>query len=78
MKTRGLRRKTRQKALRLVAAAAFGGSVFQLSGCDPSVRTTVLTGLATTTNSLADTLISAFFTGLQANSGSGDGFTTSP
>lgn len=61
----------------LVAAA--GGSIAQVSGCDPTVRTTLLTGLEATTNSLAQTLISAFFISLQNNQGtggSGTGLTT--
>jgi hypothetical protein len=50
---------------------AVGGSAFQLSGCDPAVRSTLLAGLATTTNSLADALINAYFTSLnEGTSGS--------
>ena len=46
-------------------AAALGGSVFQLGSCDPTVRTTLLAGLATTTTSLATTVIDAYFQSLQ-------------
>ncbi len=73
MNNRGIRR----KMLRFVALTAFGGTVFQLGGCDPTVRSTVLTGLSTTTNSLADTLIAAFFASLNNNNAAGaGGFTT--
>jgi len=62
-------------------ALAVGGTAFQLSGCDPNVRTALLGGLNDTTNSLADALIAAFFISLEndANgSGSGGVTTTSP
>ena len=55
----------RGRLLRLVTAAALGGTVFQLGGCDPTVRSTMLTGLETTTASLANTVISAFFVSLE-------------
>jgi hypothetical protein len=55
----------KQRFLRLVAAVAIGGSVFQLGGCDPTVRSTLLMGLESTTNALTDTLVSAFFISLQ-------------
>jgi len=54
-----------------------GGSAFQLSGCDPSVRGVLLDGLATTSTSLSAALISAFFLSLQDDStGSGSGLST--
>jgi hypothetical protein len=59
--------------MRSVATLAIGGSAFQLSGCDPAVRDTLIGGLETTTNALADSLISAFF--LSVDNGS-DGLTT--
>ncbi len=62
---------------RFLVAAAVGGTAFQLSGCDPAVRDTVLTGLQTTTSSLTGTLIDAFFISLQDDDGAG-GFTTNP
>ena len=46
-------------------ALAVGGSAFQLSGCDPAVRSTLLEGLQTTTSSLSTALISAFFLSLE-------------
>lgn len=59
--------------------AAIGGSAFQLSGCDPAVRSTLLTGLETTTQSLSTALISALFLGLQNNDSSdGGGSLTNP
>ena len=64
------RRTLRTRALRFVSVVAIGGSAFQLSGCDPNVRSVLLGGLATTTNSLADALIAAFFASID-DSGSG-------
>ena len=55
------KRNLRKRLTRLFVAAALGGSAFQISGCDPAVRQTVLTGLEATTQSLTTTLISAFF-----------------
>lgn len=55
---------------------AVGGSAFQLSGCDPAVRSTLLEGLQTTTNSLSTALISAFFLSLEDSSTSSGGLTT--
>jgi hypothetical protein len=58
-----------------------GGSAFQLSGCDPDVRATLLTGLHQTTTGLSATLITAFFQSLaddddaSAVGGSGSGTT---
>jgi hypothetical protein len=54
-----------------------GGSVFALSGCDPAVRSTLLAGLETTTQSLSSALIQAYFLSLASNDGSGL-TTTSP
>lgn len=68
----------RHRALRVMAAFAMGGTVFQLGSCDPAVRDTVLSGLQVTTESLTDTLIAAFFTSLQDEGGSGSGLTTAP
>jgi hypothetical protein len=51
--------------LRKLTALAVGGSAFQLSGCDPAVRATLLEGLESTTSSLSTALISAFFLSLQ-------------
>jgi len=56
---------------------AVGGSVFQASGCDPTVRSTLLTGLLATTTSLSTALITAFFVDLEEDdSTSGSGLTT--
>lgn len=55
----------RQRMLRTTMAVAVGGSAFQLSGCDPAVRDTLLLGLEATTSSLSGALISAFFISLQ-------------
>jgi hypothetical protein len=72
------KRRTRQRIIRFITAAAVGGSVFQLGACDPTVRSTLLTGLATTTQALTNTLITTFFQSLQdsAATGGGTGLTT--
>lgn len=61
-------RRLRTRLLRTAMTLAVGGSIFQLSGCDPAVRTQLLTGLETTTTSLSTALISAFFLSLQDDS----------
>jgi len=58
------RRGWRVKLVRTVTALALGGSAFQLGGCDPNVRGTLLGGLETTSQTLAGSLISAFFLSL--------------
>ena len=70
------KRGIRKRILRVLAAVAVGGSVFQLGSCDETVRTTLLAGLATTTNALADTLISTFFASLADAGGGAGGLTT--
>ena len=72
-------RSLRTRLLRTAMTLAVGGSAFQLSGCDPTVRSTLLSGLQSTTNSLSTALISAFFLSLEdddGGSGSGSGLTT--
>ena len=70
-------RSVRTRLLRTAMVLALGGSAFQLSGCDPAVRSTLLDGLETTTTSLSSALISAFFLSLQDNSSTtGTGLTT--
>ncbi|MCH8241054.1 MAG: hypothetical protein IH897_00420 [Planctomycetes bacterium] len=72
-----MKRKTPwQRFIKLSTAVAVGGSAFQISGCDPAVRDTVLAGLETTTSTLTQTLISAFFISLQDDSSAAQGFTT--
>ena len=70
------KRTLRERLTRLGMAAAIGGSAFQLSGCDPAVRDTLLIGLETTTQSLSSALISAFFLSLDDDSGSSGSLTT--
>jgi hypothetical protein len=53
-----------------------GGSMFQLSGCDPNVRDALLAGLEGTTTSLTNTLISAFFISLEDDADGGSLTTT--
>ncbi len=66
----------RHRIMRVVAAVAVGGSAFQLSGCDPAVRSTLLAGLEATTQSLTSTLVGAFFISLEDDSGSSSQLTT--
>lgn len=66
----------RQKMVRLVTTIAVGGSAFQLSGCDPNVRSTLLTGLETTTQALSTSLITAFFLTLEEDEVNANGLTT--
>ena len=72
-----MKRKTPwQRVIKMVTAVAVGGSAFQISGCDPAVRDVVLTGLETTTSTLTQTLISAFFISLEDGSSTTQGLTT--
>ena len=67
-----MRNRTRgRRLIRAMMAMAVGGSAFQLSGCDPNVRSALLQGLSSTTNTLADALIAAFFISLQSDNGTG-------
>jgi len=65
------KRTLRERVTRLAMAVAVGGTAFQLSGCDPAVRNTLLTGLEETTGSLLTALNTAFFLSLQDDT-SGD------
>ena len=65
-----------QRVIKLVTAVAVGGSAFQISGCDPAVRDTVLAGLETTTSTLTQTLITAFFISLEDGSSATQGLST--
>ncbi len=69
------KRTARKRFIRAAMAMAVGGSAFQLSGCDPAVRQTLLDGLQSSTQALTGSLIDAFFVGLQDNAGGG-GLTT--
>ncbi len=64
------------RLLKSVLAVAVGGSVFQSGSCDPTVRSTLLTGLETTTTSLANTIIQAYFVSLQEDTTDTSGLTT--
>ena len=66
-----------QRLMRAAITLAIGGSAFQLSGCDPTVRDTLLNGLESSTQSLSAALISAFFQSLE-DEDSGGGLTTIP
>ncbi|MCH8251587.1 MAG: hypothetical protein IID36_03950 [Planctomycetes bacterium] len=65
-----------QRFVRMLATAAMGGSIVQLSGCDPAVRDTLLVGLQSTTQSLSGALIDAFFISLADDEAEASGFTT--
>lgn len=58
-------RTLRKRLTRLAMALAVGGSAFQLSGCDPTVRGALLGGLEQTTGALLTTLNTAFFLSLE-------------
>ena len=60
-----VRRDKRRRFSRALAALLMGGSLLQLSSCDPTVRSTLLTGLEATSSTLVQTFVTAFFTGLQ-------------
>ena len=62
----------RGRALGWAAALAVGGSAFGLGGCDPTVRTSLLSGLEATTSALTDTLVTAFFLSLQDDTSTTD------
>ena len=66
----------RSRFLRLTAAVTIGGTAFQLSGCDPDVRSALLSGLQATTGTLSATLIDAFFLTLDDDDGTGGGGNT--
>ena len=61
----------RTRVIRAMMAIAIGGSAFQMSGCDPAVRSTLLGGLQATTTTLTNALIAAFFLSLSDEQGSG-------
>jgi hypothetical protein len=60
--------------IRALMAVAIGGTAFQMGGCDPIVRSTLLGGLQSTTTTLTNALIAAFF--LSLDDGQGSGLTT--
>ena len=66
----------RERFIRCAMAVALGGSAFQLSGCDPDVRDSLLDGLQQTTQSLTTALITAFFLTLDDDSSGGGNLTT--
>jgi hypothetical protein len=57
------------------APVLVGGTALQLnlSGCDPTVRETVLTGIQTAMTSLVTSVIQAFFLSLQPSSSTTQG-----
>lgn len=67
----------RRRMVRGAMALLMGGSLLQLGSCDPVVRETLLTGLETTTSTLAQTFVTAFFVSLQDDDTTGT-LTTTP
>jgi hypothetical protein len=65
------KRNLKTRVTRFAMAVAVGGAAFQLSGCDPAVRTAVLAGLESTTSTLSNTLITAFFISLEDDTDQG-------
>ena len=51
-------------ATRRLLALAAGGMLPVLSGCDPTIRETLLTGIESATLSLVNAIVAAFFSGL--------------
>ena len=68
----------RQRVLSATMAVLLGGSVLQFGGCNSTVRDTLLTGLESTSATLAQTLITAFFATLTNDDDSGSGLTITP
>jgi len=62
------KRSKRSRMVRAMMAIMIGGTAFQTSGCDPNVRSTVLTGLESTATTLTTALIQAYFLTLQGSS----------
>jgi len=60
-----MKKSLRNRICRAMMIICIGGTAFQLSGCDPTVRDALLTGLEDTTLSLTDALVSALFLSLQ-------------
>ena len=69
-------RSLRTRLLRTAMTLAVGGSAFQLSGCDPALRSTLLGGLETTATSLTTALLSAYFQSLQGDGTGSSNLTT--
>ena len=65
-----------KRFVRFTLAVALGGAPLVASGCDPTVKATVLAGLETTTSSLTNTLISAYFLSIADDATAG--LTTTP
>ena len=64
----------RRKCMVWLAAAGMGGTCFQLSSCDDTVRGQILGGLNSATDVLLTSLTGALFMSLE-NSGSGSDLT---
>ena len=72
------RRSIRARLTRTVLAAFVGGSPLVLSGCDPTVRATLLTGFEATAQGLASALITATFQSLAGDAAAMNEDRTSP
>lgn len=71
-----VKKSLRTRFMRSAMVLAVGGSAFQLTGCDPAVRSTLLDGLQATTSALSSALISAFFLSLDDDSSTTGGSTS--
>lgn len=71
-----VKKSLRTRFMRSAMVLAVGGSAFQLTGCDPAVRSTLLDGLQATTSALSSALISAFFLSLEDDSSTTGGSTS--
>ncbi len=67
------KRRLKRRVISLLTALTLAGSSIQVRGCDPAVRDTLLAGLETTVNALADTLIQTFFSALADDDAGGAG-----
>ena len=71
------RQSLRVRLMKVAMGAAVGGSTFALTGCDPTIRSTLVGGLESTVQSIATTYISTYFLSLgDGNATGGGGLTT--
>ncbi len=75
---------TRVVKSKLIVPLMAGGIALQLGGCDPEVRTSILTGVQSSLTGLVNTVIGAVFTSLEnvgsssSSSGSSGSSTSQP
>ena len=66
----------RVRLMKVTMAVAVGGSTFAVTGCDPTVRSTIVSGLETSAQSITSSFISSFFLSLGDGDENGSGLTT--